>query len=170
MKKASIQRVDGKVVNVVLHLGNLFVCGHGRCCGKAEQGYGPDFLELYQTEWRRRKLSDIVYLTQSGCLGACSLGNVVLLIFNGQPLWFHSFNTEEQVRSLYDYIEAMAKAQQMLPIPEHLRASLLEKGKPLEASHQAMSFANASLPLGDPSYQPQTTIDHAPSSSRKKVW
>jgi hypothetical protein len=127
VEKVSIQRGDGKVVNVVLHPGNLFVCGHGLCCGKAERGYGPDFLDVHQKEWHRRKLGNTVYLTQSGCLGACSLGNVVLLIFKGKPLWFHSFNTEEQVRSLYDYVEAMAHSQQLLPVPEALRDYVLEK-------------------------------------------
>lgn len=144
MRKTRIQRLDGKKVDVVLHLGNVFVCSHGLCCGKAERGYGPDLRELHQAEWHRRKLGKTVYLTQSGCLGLCALGNTVLLIFQGNPLWFHSFNTAEQVSVLYDYIEAMVKAKQLLPVPDTLRDSVLEKGV-----HRDM--ASLVAPLEEPS-------------------
>ncbi|GLV56846.1 hypothetical protein KDH_36850 [Dictyobacter sp. S3.2.2.5] len=148
MRKTRIQRLDGKKVDVVLHLGNVFVCSHGLCCGKAERGYGPDLRELHQMEWHRRKLGKTVYLTQSGCLGLCALGNTVLLIFQGHPLWFHSFNTVEQVSALYDYIEAMVIAKQCLPVPDTLRDSVLEKGLEKGALRDMTSLV---APLEEPS-------------------
>ncbi len=49
--------------------------------------------ELYHNEWERRKLRNTVHLTQGGCLGPCPLSNVVLVLFDGRAIWFHSFNT-----------------------------------------------------------------------------
>ena len=63
--------------------------------------------ELYHQEWERRRLRNVVHLTIGGCLGPCALANVALLLFDGQALWFHSMDSEELVRSLYDAIEVM---------------------------------------------------------------
>ena len=38
-----------------------------------------------------------VQLTMSGCLGPCPVANVVLLFFDGHPLWFQSVNGEPQI-------------------------------------------------------------------------
>src|SRR5216683_4281296 len=104
MKRVSVQLSNGKSINVVPHIGQLFVCGLGCCCGKTEKGFGSAFLDLYHQEWERRKLRNKVHLTQSGCLGPCSLANVVLLIFDTHHIWFHSMNSETQVIAIYDYI------------------------------------------------------------------
>src|SRR2546429_9873035 len=36
-----------------------------------------------------------------GCLGPCALANVVLLLFDGHALWFHSVNADPLVLILY---------------------------------------------------------------------
>ena len=43
-----------------------------------------------------------------------------MLLFDGRPLWFHSCNTEEQVRALYDYVEMLVEAQAYVPPPAEL--------------------------------------------------
>lgn len=126
MRKVPVRRADGNVVKVAFYQGHIFVCGHGLCCGRTAQGYAPAFLELHQREWQRRKLGKTVYLTQSGCLGCCVLANVVLLLFDRRALWFHSFKTEEQIIALYDYVEAMVQAKQLLPVPDALCDHVVE--------------------------------------------
>jgi cobaltochelatase CobN len=121
MKRVSVELSSGKRINVVPHRGHLFVCGLGCCCGKAERGFAPAFLDLYHREWERRKLRNHVHLTPSGCLGPCALANVVLLLFAGEAIWFHSFNQEAQIIALYDYIEHMIQDGNLLPIPPSLR-------------------------------------------------
>lgn len=115
-----VTRADGKLVNVARKTGQIFVCKNGCCCGHVERGYArvPD--ELYHAEWERRRLRNQVHLTIGGCLGPCPLANVVLLLFDGRAVWFHSFNSERQVLALYDYVEQMLAAQMYLPPPPTL--------------------------------------------------
>jgi nitrile hydratase accessory protein len=47
---------------------------------------------------------------------------VVLLVLDGQALWFHSVNSEALVLALYDHIEAMLEAGACLPAPPALAA------------------------------------------------
>ncbi|MBI4498180.1 MAG: cobaltochelatase subunit CobN [Chloroflexi bacterium] len=112
-----VTRADGKLVNVARKTGQLFVCAQGCCCNCVEFGADPVPTDLYQREWERRRLRNKVYLTTTACLGPCILANVVMLLFDGRAIWFHSFHTERQVLALYDYIEQMLAAQAYLPQP-----------------------------------------------------
>jgi len=112
-----VTRADGKLVNVARKSGQLFVCKNGCCCGHVESGHPPVPEAIYHNEWERRRLRNKVHLTIGGCLGPCPLANVVLLLFDGRAIWFHSFNTERQVLALYDYVEQMLAAQMYLPPP-----------------------------------------------------
>ncbi len=112
-------RADGKLVNVARKQGQLFVCT-GCCCGHTERGHAPVPAELYHNEWERRKLRNRVHLTIGGCLGPCALANVVMLLFDGRALYFHSMNREDLVLVLYDYIEQMLAADTYLPPPPAL--------------------------------------------------
>lgn len=116
-KRAVVWRADGEAINVLKKRGQLFVCSLGCCCGRTDKGFAPVPQDLHHQEWERRKLRNQVHLTQSGCLGPCSLANVVLLIFDGQPVWFHSINDETLVMAIYDYIEVMVKADRYLEPP-----------------------------------------------------
>jgi cobaltochelatase CobN len=115
-----VVRPDGQLVNVVRPRGQLFVCSSGCCCGRVEDGFAAVPTELYHAEWERRRLRNVVHLTIGGCLGPCALANVVLLLFDGQALWFHSINSDLLVLDLYDHVEAMLEADQCLPAPPAL--------------------------------------------------
>jgi cobaltochelatase CobN len=115
-----VTRADGKLVNVARKMGQLFVCASGCCCGHTEHGFAAVPMELYHTEWERRRLRPHVHLSMGGCLGPCPLANVVMLLFDGRSIWFHSFNSERQVLALYDYVETLIEAQTYLPPPPEL--------------------------------------------------
>jgi len=115
-----VTRADGKLVNVARMRGHLFVCAMGCCCGDTVHGAAAVPTDLYQTEWEGRKLRPHVHLSMGGCLGPCTLANVVMLLIDGRPIWFHSFNSERLVLALYDYIESMVEAQAYLPPPPPL--------------------------------------------------
>ncbi len=100
--------------------GQLFVCATGCCCGRTADGFAAVPTELYHNEWERRRLRDVVHLTIGGCLGPCALANVVLLLFDGQALWFHSMDSRAQVHMLYDHVEAMLEADGARPVPPAL--------------------------------------------------
>ena len=115
-------RADGKLVNVARRPGHLFVCSLGCCCGHTEHGFAPVPTDLYHAEWERRKLRPHVHLSIGGCLGPCPLANVVMLLFDGRSIWFHSMSTEAQVLALYDYLESLVAAQTYLPPSPQLAA------------------------------------------------
>jgi cobaltochelatase CobN len=117
-----VRRADGCLVNVARFRGQLFVCATGCCCGRTEDGFAPVPAALYHGEWERRRLRNLVHLTIGGCLGPCALANVVLMVLDGQALWFHSVNTEALVLALYDHVEAVLDGGGVRPPPPALAA------------------------------------------------
>ena len=109
-----VVRPDGRRVNVARYRGQLFVCASGCCCGRTEDGFAPVPAETFHREWERRRLRNVVHLTIGGCLGPCALANVALLVFDGHAQWFHSIDSDELARALYDHVERMLDADTIL--------------------------------------------------------
>ena len=121
-----VWRADGEPINVFRRPGQLFVCATGCCCGHTERGHAPVPVELYHQEWARRRIRHKVHLSLGGCLGPCALSNVVLLLYAGHEIWFHSVTGDEQVIAIFDYIEAMVRADRYLPPPPALAAQVFD--------------------------------------------
>lgn len=115
-----VWRADGEPINVFRRPGQLFVCATGCCCGHTERGHAPVPVDLYHHEWSRRRIRHKVHLSMGGCLGPCALSNVVLLLYAGRELWFHSVTSDEQIIAIFDYIESMVRADRYLPLPSAL--------------------------------------------------
>jgi nitrile hydratase accessory protein len=115
-----VRRADGQLVNVARPRGQIFVCHDACCCGRTEDGFAPVPLHVYQREWERRRFRNFVHLTTGGCLGPCALANVVMLLWDGQALWFQSINSEALVVALFDYVQGMLEADRFLPPGEPL--------------------------------------------------
>ena len=130
-----VLRGDGKMINVFRRSGQLFVCAQGCCCGLTERGHDPVPEALFHTEWERRRLRNKVHLTIGGCLGPCALANVVMLLFNGREVWFHTITSDAQVLAIYDYIDAMVAADRYLPPPHALAPNVFSAFNwPVESS------------------------------------
>lgn len=112
-----VLRADGKAINVFRRPGQLSVCAKGCCCGLTDRGHDPVPEDLYHAEWERRRLRNKVHLTIGGCLGPCALANVVMLLFAGRDVWFHTITSDAQVLAIYDYIDALVAADRYLPPP-----------------------------------------------------
>jgi cobaltochelatase CobN len=110
-----VVRPDGRRVNVARYRGQLLVCASGCCCGRTEDGFAPVPAETFHREWERRRLRNVVHLSMGGCLGPCALANVALLVFDGQAQWFHSIDSDDLARALYDHVERMLDADTVLP-------------------------------------------------------
>jgi len=119
-ERTRVLRADGRMINVVRRRGHLMVCAKGCCCGRTERGYAPVPVEFYKQEYKRRKIRNVIHLSMNGCLGPCPLANVVLLFFDGRPIWFQSIATEAQIVALFDYIECMIAADAYIPPPAEL--------------------------------------------------
>ncbi len=119
-QRTRVLRSDGRMINVVRRRGHLMVCAKGCCCGRTERGYAAVPVEFYKQEYKRRKIRNTIHLSMNGCLGPCPLANVVLLFFDGRPIWFQSITTEAQIIALFDYIERMIAADGYVPPPAEL--------------------------------------------------
>ena len=113
-------RADGRAFNIVQHRAHLTYCYTGCCCGITERGYAAVPVDVYKEEWLKRKIRNDVHLTKGGCLGPCALANVVSLVFDGKSIWFHSVNSEWLVRQIFEYIDAMLKADRFIQPPAEL--------------------------------------------------
>ncbi|HYI25721.1 MAG TPA: nitrile hydratase accessory protein [Thermomicrobiales bacterium] len=121
-----VWRADGEPINVFRRPGQLFVCASGCCCGHTERGHAPVPVELYHSEWARRRIRHRVHLSIGGCLGPCALSNVALLLFAGRETWFHSITGDDQVIAIYDYVESMVRADRYLPPPPELEPQVFD--------------------------------------------
>jgi len=115
-----VTRADGRAFNIVQHRAHLTYCATGCCCGITERGYAAVPIDVYKDEWLRRKMRQDVHLTKGGCLGPCALANVASLVFDGKSIWFHSVNSEWQVRQIFEYIDSMLKADRFVQPPAEL--------------------------------------------------
>ena len=82
---------------------------------------------LWGDEWERRKIRNRVHLTFSGCLGPCAVGNNALLLMHGRAIWLKDLNDPELAPLVYDWIEGMLAAGQVLPPPATLRDHVYER-------------------------------------------
>jgi cobaltochelatase CobN len=119
-KRTRILRLDGKPIHLVAKRAHLMVCAKGCCCGHTERGHAAVPIDFYKQEYKRRKIRKQVQLTMSGCLGPCPVANVVLLFFDGRPVWLQSINGEAPIRAVFDYIDRMLAADGYLPPPPEL--------------------------------------------------
>jgi cobaltochelatase CobN len=67
-----------------------------------------------------------VHLSIGGCLGPCALSNVVMLLYAGREVWFHSVTGDEQIIAIFDYVEAMVRADRYLPPPPALTPQVFD--------------------------------------------
>ncbi|MCK8495118.1 cobaltochelatase subunit CobN [Spirosoma sp. RP8] len=120
IKRQRVTRSDGKAINLVQRRGHLSYCYNACCCGRTDRGYAAIPVELYKSEWMRRKIRNVVHMTKGGCLGPCTLANVVTLLFDGHSVWFHSINSDWQIIAIFDYIDSMIAADGFLAPPAEL--------------------------------------------------
>ena len=64
-------------------------------------------LYRFKSEWKERGIRKRVHLTITGCLGPCTVPNVVLVTYKGATVWFHSIHSESDVVEIYNYVERL---------------------------------------------------------------
>ena len=111
-----IPLLNGELKKIRVQDGHLFVC-KGCCCGRTDRGFPEVPLDEFKSQWKERGIRRRFHLTISGCLGPCSMANVVLIQFRGRSVWLHSVNSADDVSQIYDYVEEMLRAKRWLPPP-----------------------------------------------------
>lgn len=159
VRSSSIRAVTvearGETFKIVQLAGMLLVCArqHGSCCcGWDEKGRMPFDTALWGDEWERRKIRNRLYLTFTGCLGPCTVGNSALLQIHGRSIWFKDLNEDTLVSAVFDYIESMLACGTTLPPPPELAALVYERFSPLPGE-------DAPVTAVDPPIDDATTVD-----------
>ena len=119
-------RFDGESKTIRVVEGHLFVC-QGCCCGNTEAGNPPVPLDRFKKEWKERGIRSRIHLTVSGCLGPCSVPNIVLLMYRGETVWFHSINSNYEVVLIYDYLERLLQLNRFVPPQEPLSRKVFQR-------------------------------------------
>lgn len=144
----------GETFKIVQVDGMLLVCArqHGSCCcGWDEKGRMPFDTALWGDEWERRKIRNRVHLTFTGCLGPCAVGNSALLQLYGRSIWFKDLNDAALISAIFDYVEAILEAGELLPPSTALANHVYERFLPADdvGAHPASASADASSFLAD---------------------
>jgi hypothetical protein len=105
-------------------LGQISICD-GCCCGKTEKGHPAVPVEWLKQEWKLRGLLKRVHLSISGCLGPCDVPNVVMITHSEGTQWLACLNSRRHYAMLADWAEQSKEADELLPLPEDLRALAL---------------------------------------------
>jgi len=150
--------------------GNLFVCSKANgscCCGWTDKGRAPVNTALYEAEWERRKIRNQVHLTFTGCLGPCAVGNNALLHLYGQSIWFKDLNDDGYISAIFDYIEAMLQAGQVVPPSPELAEHMYARYVPPPASDViVLGAVDAADEAGLERLDPVCLMDVDPETAR----
>lgn len=161
---------EHKIVQVV---GNLFVCSKANgncCCGWAEKGRMPFDNALWSEEWERRRIRNRVHLTFSGCLGPCAVGNNALLQIHGQSIWFKDLNSPTFAPAVFDYIEAMLAAGDVLPVPALLTDHVYQRYLTSADGKQSLVFGEPTFDAdGFEGLDPVCLMSVDPATARHRI-
>ena len=168
-------RARGEDFRIVQLQGQLFVCTQQNgscCCGHEEKGrlpFDPDL--LWGEEWSRRKIRNKVHLTFTGCLGPCAVGNNALLQLHGRSIWFKDLNDPALASHVFDYIEAMLAAGEVLTPPDQLKDHVYERFVTPSSSNvlPVLNIPDDDADDGLDRLDPVCLMDVDPATTRHKV-
>jgi YHS domain-containing protein len=154
--------------------GNLFVCSkaHGNCCcGWTEKGRAPINIQLYEAEWEHRKIRNQLHLTFTGCLGPCAVGNNAMLQVLGRSIWLKDLNDDRFIPLIFDYAEAILRADRILPPSGELEDHVYERYlSPPDATYMPLvEEGTASESDGLERLDPVCLMDVDPATARYKL-
>ncbi len=129
-----VTREDGITKEIRIQDGHLFIC-NGCCCGRTEKGFPALPLDDFKKQWKKRGIRRRFHLTISGCLGPCTLANVILLQMHGRTMWFHSINHPADVDLIYNYVERMLVDETDNELPAELAARHFQRYLEIETHH-----------------------------------
>ena len=110
---------------------NVIVC-NGCCCGNLEKGYDEVPVEFLEQAWVENKLGQEAQLTISGCLGPCSMRNVVLLKSEDRLTWLGGLSGEEDYESLVNWACEYSRSEIEAVLPEGLQKLEFERDEDFE--------------------------------------
>lgn len=107
---------------------NVVVCS-GCCCGNIEKGHDEVPVDILVEAWRKNSLEDSVDLTISGCLGPCSMRNVVLLETDQSPIWLGGLSSDSHYDAVVEWAIDFSLRGNGCEMPEILTTHIFKPKK-----------------------------------------
>ena len=107
---------------------SVIVC-KGCCCGNLEKGYDEVPVEYLEQAWVENNLGEEAQLTISGCLGPCSMRNVVLLKSEDGLTWLGGLSVQEDYESLVNWAREYSRSEIAISLPEGLQRLEFERNE-----------------------------------------
>ena len=105
---------------------SVIVC-KGCCCGNLEKGYDEVPVEFLEQAWVENNLGGEAQLTISGCLGPCSMRNVVLLKSEDSLTWLGGLSGEGDYESLVNWACEYSRSEIEPNLPDGLQKLEFER-------------------------------------------
>ena len=97
----------------------LMVC-NGCCCGRIEKGNDVVPIDMLKEAWKEHGLDEHVNLSISGCLGPCSMKNVVLMMDVSERIWLGNLGTDVHYSALVAWAQSIAKGRTIGNLPDEI--------------------------------------------------
>ena len=110
---------------------NVVVCS-GCCCGNLEKGHDEVPVDALIEAWEKNSLEDSVELTISGCLGPCSMRNVVLLETDQSQIWLGGLSSDSHYGAVVEWACDFSQRGNGCEMPEVLTSQIFTPKKSLK--------------------------------------
>ena len=107
---------------------NVVVCS-GCCCGNLEKGHDEVPVDALIEAWEKNSLEDSVELTISGCLGPCSMRNVVVLETDQSQIWLGGLSSDSHYDSVVEWACDFSQRGNGCDMPEVLTSQIFTPKK-----------------------------------------
>ena len=97
----------------------LSVC-KGCCCGRVDRGNNPVPYDALKAVWQSEGLDEHVKLSLSGCLGPCSMNNVILMTHGKERVWLGRLASEDDYFALVNWAQQISAGSPITDLPEAL--------------------------------------------------
>ena len=102
---------------------NVVVCS-GCCCGNLEKGHDEVPVDALIEAWEKNSLEDSVELSISGCLGPCSMRNVVLLETDQSQIWLGGLSSDSHYDAVVEWACDFSQRGNGCEMPEVLTSQI----------------------------------------------
>ena len=104
------------------------VCS-GCCCGNLEKGHDEVPVDALIEAWEKNSLGDSVELTISGCLGPCTMRNVVLLETDQSQIWLGGLSSDSHYDAVVEWACDFSQRGNGCEMPEVLTSQIFTPKK-----------------------------------------
>tara|TARA_B100001564_G_scaffold333422_1_gene321093 strand:+ start:1716 stop:2066 length:351 start_codon:yes stop_codon:yes gene_type:complete len=111
--------------------GNVVVCS-GCCCGNLDKGHDDVPVDELMEAWNKNNLQGSVELTISGCLGPCSMRNVVLLKTDQSLIWLGGLSSDSHYDAVVEWAVDFSQRGNGCEMPEILSSHIFTPNKSVE--------------------------------------